>query len=91
MRIPHSNAFIDLNKDFTAGESAIFMQLSVGKRSSFTGCRTSVLLDLLESHKYATVLLQIYLFLEPLYMYAFNNQPVFSEICLKLGVLGMGE
>ncbi|TWW67151.1 T-cell immunomodulatory protein [Takifugu flavidus] len=26
MRIPHSNAFIDLNKDFTAGESTIFLQ-----------------------------------------------------------------
>lgn len=26
MRNPHSNAFIDLNKDFTAGESAIFLQ-----------------------------------------------------------------
>uniref|UniRef100_A0A3P8S073 Integrin alpha FG-GAP repeat containing 1 n=1 Tax=Amphiprion percula TaxID=161767 RepID=A0A3P8S073_AMPPE len=26
MRIPHSNAFIDLNKDFTAGESVMFKQ-----------------------------------------------------------------
>uniref|UniRef100_A0A3Q3LII9 Integrin alpha FG-GAP repeat containing 1 n=1 Tax=Mastacembelus armatus TaxID=205130 RepID=A0A3Q3LII9_9TELE len=26
MRTPHSNAFIDLNKDFTAGESMMFMQ-----------------------------------------------------------------
>lgn len=26
MRVPHSNAFIDLNKDFTAGESEAFMQ-----------------------------------------------------------------
>jgi len=26
MRIPHSNAFIDLNKDFTAGKSVMFKQ-----------------------------------------------------------------
>lgn len=29
MRIPHSNAFIDLNKDFTAGKPVIFRECLV--------------------------------------------------------------
>lgn len=52
MRIPHSNAFIDLNKDFTAGESAIFLRnlvtVNTGECSLLTACRKSVLIYIMD-------------------------------------------
>uniref|UniRef100_A0A8C4GS03 Integrin alpha FG-GAP repeat containing 1 n=1 Tax=Dicentrarchus labrax TaxID=13489 RepID=A0A8C4GS03_DICLA len=42
MRKPHSNAFIDLNKDFTAGESVMFKQFLENKGSRFPLLQSSV-------------------------------------------------
>uniref|UniRef100_A0A668ASP8 Integrin alpha FG-GAP repeat containing 1 n=1 Tax=Myripristis murdjan TaxID=586833 RepID=A0A668ASP8_9TELE len=41
MHIPHSNAFIDLNKDFTAGESVKFEQSQFWQQKDLTSCRFS--------------------------------------------------